>query len=255
MPTTFVISIIAVSLIVLVGLAVVMQTIDRNKKEQRRRESSINTRVRNFEHILESLPDGLLNTQLKTLLNTALVEQFSQLCAIAPKNAQYSKRLKQTQHQLQQLKEQQAKEPKVKIADQQQAKDVRQMLTSLYNYLPKLSGSGRISVDEAKQYGKQIRRLNVKTIVDVAQDPLNRAVDMGKHGSAINLLKSMNAEMDKENDDGFYNEAISNNQSRIAEFEQLIQQQAKETDKARSEAAAEWDKSGDEPWKKKAIYD
>ena len=87
MSTAVVIGIIAIGLFVLVAIAITMQTVEKNGKEKRRLESSLNTRARNFQYMLEGFPKGFLSRDLQVLVCKCLLEVYQQLSRVNPKNS------------------------------------------------------------------------------------------------------------------------------------------------------------------------
>ena len=257
MSTTVIVAIIAIGLFILVTVAITLQTIDKNNKERRRRESALLARSRNFEYMLEGFPEGFLNRVLQILVCNCLEEVFSQLVQINSKSKVYRTKLAKAQQRLANYKAKPATNTTVTLTDTVQIKEIQKMLSSLYNFISKLANNKRINGKEAKIYGKQVRRLMVQTSTDILVEPIKGALTKGKPRLAIHYLHMANEKMKKENDDGFYNDRINKQTARIAELEQQATGMEASAKGRRAEADAEWDEldKPDDTWKKKALYD
>ena len=257
MSTAVIAGIIIVGLAVLVAIAIATQTIEKTNKEKRRLESALNARARNFEYMLSGFPEGFLNKDLKILVCNCLEEVFSQLVRIKPKNKDYRNSLSEAQQQLTNFSALPASTSAVTLTDPAQIKEVQNMLSGLYSFIAKLAASKRINTEEAKIYGKQIRRLMLQTSVDAFIEPIREALNKGKHRLAIHYLHMANDKMKKENDDGFYNERIDKQTARIKELEQQASEIDGSTEATAEPDSDEWDElqKPDNSWKKKALYD
>ena len=257
MSTAVIIGIVAIGLFVLVAIAVMMQTMEKNDKEKRRLASSLNTRARNFHYMLEGFPKGFLSRDLQVLVCKCLMEVYQQLCQMAPKNTDYSTKLQQAKARFEEFKARPANTTSVALTDKAQIKDVQKLLTSLHNFIAKLQESKRINGAEAKAYSHQIRRLMVQTSTDGLAQAINEALQAGKIKLAIHYLQLSIEKMHKENADGFYSERIANYQQRVGELTEQAKTSAEQAKQRRAEADAEWDNINkpDDSWKKKALYD
>ncbi|ARN75889.1 hypothetical protein [Oceanicoccus sagamiensis] len=256
MSTTVIVAAIAIGLFILVAIAITIQTIDKNNKEKRRLESALKARSRNFDYMLDGFPEGFLSRDLQVLVCTCLEEVYSQLVQINPTKG-YKDSLARARQRLAEYKAKKANDKTVTLTDAVQIKEIQKMLGGLYNFISKLAASKRINAKEAMIYGKQVRRLMVQTSTDVLVEPIKEAMQQGKPRLAIHYLHMANEKMSKENDDGFYNDRIAKQTSRIAELEEQATGLESSAKERKQEAAAEWDEldKPDDSWKKKAVYD
>ncbi|MGK0499247.1 MAG: hypothetical protein ACJAYG_000881 [Oceanicoccus sp.] len=257
MSTTLIVGILAIGLLILVAVAVTLQTIEKNAKDKRRIESALKSRSRNFEYMLEGFPEGFLNRDLLILVCNCLLEVFSQLSKINPKNKEYQSKYQNAASRLEQNRAKPAIAGTTKLTDTKQIKEVQKMLTGLYNFISKLAGSKRISAQEAQIYAKQVRRLMVQTASDALTQPIKDALQQTKPRLAIHYLNMLNEKMTKENNDGFYSEQINHQSQQIAELEHQASNIDASVENNRDEANTqtdEWNKP-DDSWKKNALYD
>ncbi|MFA7554377.1 MAG: hypothetical protein WCY88_09015 [Spongiibacteraceae bacterium] len=252
MSTPIIIAIIAAGLFILVGIAITMQTIDKNNKEKRRLEGALIARARNFEYMLEGFPEGFLNRDLQVLVCKCLTEVFSQLNQVKKNNKDYKLKLAKAQHLLSEYQAKPSNTTSATLTDLEQIREAQKMLTGLYNFISKLAASRRIDAKEAQIYGKQVRRLMVQTSIDALTQPTQEALKDGKIRLAIHYLHMTVAKLNKENEDGFYKDRIKHYSQRIEELEQ----QAERTTESEPIDTA-WDNldKADDTWKKKAVYD
>ena len=253
MSTTAIIGLVALLLVVLVGVAIMLQTIEKNNKERRRLESSLKARARNFQHMLEGFPEGFLNKDLKLLVCRCLQEIYSQLHGLNPKNSAYKNNRATIDQQLQTIQEQPAGNSRVKLSDPAQIKEIQKLLQGLHSFIGKLSKSQKISNDQAKAYAFQVRNLMIQSTVDALMNGVNDSMSKRKPRLAIHYLHMIIDKLSKENGQGQYNEQVT----QYKEMMKQLEQQAIEQEERRKEADEEWDEinKDDDSWKKKAIYD
>lgn len=257
MSTAVIVGIIIGGLAILVAVAVTLQTVDKNNKEKRRLEAALKSRARNFDYLLNGFPEGFLNRDLQVLVCNCLLEVYSQLAQLDPRNKDYAKQLSKAQMQLAEYKAKPANNSSVTLTETVQIKEVQKMLAGLYNFIAKLAASKRINTKEAKIYGKQVRRLIVQTSTDALIEPIKDALQLHKYRLAIHYLHMAVDKMKKENDDGFYSERINKHLLRIEELETQADTKEESTKAAQQKNAAEWEEleKPDESWKKKSLYD
>lgn len=257
MSTAVIIGIVAIGLFVLVAIAVTMQTIEKNNKEKRRLESSLNSRARNFQYMLEGFPKGFLSRDLQVLVCKCLIEVYEQLVQISPRNNDYRDKLQRSATQQKEFQARPANASSITLTDTVQIKDIQKLLTSLHNFVVKLMESKRINGAEAKVYSQQIKRLMVQTSTDSLALGINEAIKSGKPPLAIHYMQTSIDKMQKENADGFFSKRIALYQQRINDMNSEAHTTVDQATKQRKETDAEWDEASkpDDSWKKKAIYD
>jgi hypothetical protein len=257
MSTVVIVALVAISLFVLVSIAVTMQTIEKNNKEKRRVESGLASRARNFQYMLEGFPKGFLSRDLQILVCKCLLDVYEQLVRLNSKKKEYKQDLARTQQKMQEFTALPARSDSITLTNTAQIKDIQKLLTSLHTFIAKLMESKRINAAEAKIYSQQIRRLMVQTSADGLTQAINEALQAGKERLALHHMRTAVDKMQKENADGFFSDRIAQYQQRIQATDTAAQKVEEESKKRRSEADAEWEEINkpDDSWKKKAIYD
>lgn len=257
MSTFAIIAIVTIGLFVLVGVAITLQTIEKNNKEKRRLEAALNSRARNFHYMLDSFPDNFLNRDLQVLVCKCLLEVYEQLTRGAPSTQKYKTQFQRTQERLNAFKSKPDNTTPVRLSDPAQIKDVQKLLTSLHGFISKLMASKRINTAEAKAYSKQINRLMVQTSLDNVNRVIQEAMQSNKLKLALHYHNVAIGKMQKENSDGFYSTQITSYQETVSKLEKQLGIDEQESQRRRAEADAEWDQldKPDDSWKKNAVYD
>lgn len=257
MPTAVIIGILTVGLFLLVAIAVTMQTIEKNKKEKRQRESALTSRARNFQYMLDGFPSGFLSHDLQILVCKSLLEIYEQLQQSDPGNKSHSGRKELIHKQLDQYNTKTAKTAAVTLTDPAQIKEIQKLLTSLHGFIAKLMGSKRINAAEGKLYSQQIHHLMVQTTTDTLTQAINDALKNGKTKLACHYLQMIIDKMQKENASGHYSDRIASYQQHLDKLTQDRFNSEEESKQRRAEADEEWDNidKPDGSWKKNSVYD
>lgn len=253
MSTPIIIGLVALLLAILVGAAILMQTIEKNNKEKRRLEAALKTRARNFQHMLEGFPDGFLNKDLKLLVCRCLEQVYGQLSGINPKNSTYKNNKATLQQQIETISNQPESNSRVQLSDPAQIKEIQQLLQGLYSFIGKLNKTQKLSNDQAKSYAAQVRNLMVQSTVDALLNGVNDSIAKRKPRLTIHYLHTIIDKLTKENSQGQYNEQLNQYKAQMVQMEQeAVNQEAR-----LKEADEEWDKvtEDDGTWKKNAVYD
>lgn len=254
MSTPIIIGLVALLLAILVGVAVTLQTIEKNNREKRRLEASLKARARNFQHLLEGFPKGFLNRDLQLLICKCLKEIYSQLIKTNPKNSIYLKNKTVFEQLIETTKAQSSNEQNVSLDNNEQIKEIQKLLQSLYGYIGILNKNRSLSNDEANTYGQQVKALMMKTSLDALNNAVNHAISQNKPRLAIHYYHMIINRYEKENANGHYNQQIEHYKAEIDKMESEVTAQKQR----RQEADEEWDKAlseEDGSWKKNAVYD
>ena len=252
MSSAAIVGFVATGLFILIGIAIAMQTIEKNKKEKNRLLSGLTGRARNFDYMLAGFPEGFLNTNLQVLVCKCLLDVYEQLTRLEPKNSQHASRTRTVRQQLQQLSKKAATNKTVNLTDANQIQEVQKLLTNLFNFISKLTSSKKISNKDGLIYAKQIRRLMLQTSLDALTIARDQALKDNKPRLVTHYLEMAVEKMSKENEDGFYSTSIANYTQKIDEYNT---EAAAEELKKKSTVNSEEQTKKDDSWKKKALYD
>ncbi len=257
MSTAVTVGILAAGLFILVTIAVVLQTMEKNRRERRRLESALNGRARNFQYLLDGFPQGFLGRDLQLLVCQSLSETYEQLLKMDTRNKNYRKQRDAVAERLQQIKAGPDSQQSVRLEDPGKIREVQKLLTSLHKFIAKLQESKRVSPRQAKAYSQQIRELLLQTTIDGLRQEIQEALNQNKHRLALHHMQTVIDKLNRENHNGRYNQQLSEFQRQLEQLQQQAEAVEEETAAKRAEADKEWDKLSqpDDSWKKKAIYD
>ncbi len=255
--STLVVAAVSVGLFLMVAVAFTLQTIEKNNREKRRLLAALQNRARDFEYMLQGLPDGLLNRDLRLLVCQCLLEVYAQ---IEPLDKQSSTRAaaESVRQQMNQLKGQTTDTPYRHLENPGQIREIQQQLKSLFQFVERLYQNGRITAPQAKLYGSQLRRLNVLTSLDSCRIAARQALDAGKPRLAIHYHQMAIDRIKRQNADGFFNAQLEQLGARIAALEAQMQApEASSPDSAAEPVDEAWKsfETDDGLWKKKSLYD
>lgn len=256
MSAEWIIGLVAAVLFVLLVVALTLQSIEKSNKEKRRLQAALKVRARGFNDMLEGMPAGLLNRDMRSLLCKSLISIYRQLIKIDSGDKESRGRLEQMQTMDAQLANQADSAPPT-LTDSKQIREVQQQLSALMTYIGQLQKGGQLNAQQAQHHARQIRRLMLRTTIDGYQHMANEAIKTDRPRLAIHQYQMIVEKMKKENTDGSFTSAIEEYKARILalDAEALIKEQQPRIQA--QENAEKWDElaKGDESWKKKAIYD
>ncbi|MGK0440435.1 MAG: hypothetical protein ACJA0N_000224 [Pseudohongiellaceae bacterium] len=254
MSTPIIIGLIGLLLAILVGVAILMQTIEKNNKEKRRLEAALKARARNFQQMLEGFPDGFLNKDLKLLVCRCLSEIYSQLHNLNPKVTTYKKNQAVIEQKVQAINKQPDSNNRTRLQDPAQIKEIQQLLQGLYSFIGKLNKSQKLSNDQTTVYAAQVRNLMVQSAIDVLVNGVNDSVAKRKPRLTLHYLHMIIDKLTKENTQGQYNEQLNQFKEQMV----VMEKEAITHEELKKEAVEEWDKATEEDdgsWKKNSVYD
>jgi hypothetical protein len=257
MSTELIIGGVAFALLALIAIAITIQTIEKNTKEKRRLETALKSRARNFQYLLEELPDGFLSKELQQLVCHSLIDVYEQLTQLQPKSNEFSHQLTRYKQQLAQVNALEHSPAPPTLTDLGQIKEIQQLLSSLFNFIAKLSGSKRINNQQAQFYAQQIRRVMLQTSLDGLNESANQAKHAGKLRLALHNYHMAIDKIKKENADGHFNRHLEAFQQRAEDVESQLSEHEVQTKAEQKERAERWNEmeKEDNAWKKKAMYD
>jgi hypothetical protein len=259
MSSEFVVGLAAIVMLTLISIAITIQNVEKNRKEKRRLENALNSRARNFEGMLSGLPQGFLNNDLKQLVCICLTEVYEQLQLLNPKQNLQAAALKRTKATADELKNSaKANTPIPDLNNQEQIKEVQQQLTSLFNFIAKLRANNRINDDQAQHHALQIRRLMLKTNLDLLNEHARLATHSGKLKLAVHHYQTAVDKIKKENEADFFSNHLLGYAERIEDLEEQIGEREQQQQAAIDKNQGAWDEAlqeKEEPWKKNSVYD
>lgn len=260
MSTEAIISLLVASMIALVGFAVVMQTIERNRRERQRAESHLRKRLENLIYMLDHFPPSFLSTDLKGLVCKSVIDVYEQLLKIAPSNKEYQDGMQAIAKRWNDIKNgnNSGYQP---LDNSSQVRDIKTLLGLLNNFINRLFETGSITKLQAAEYTRQLKQLFSQTAIDQYSIAARKAEGDQKYRLAIHYYQSAIDKMKKAALDAAMHDQILAYQKRIVELTELLPTQP-DSSSANELENAERDKEwsafvgrDDDAWKKKKVYD
>lgn len=227
MSSTLVVSCVTIGLFLMVAIAVTLHTLERNAKEKRRLESTLNARSKIVQNMIDCFAAGMLSTELHTLLFSKQQGVYAQLCSIDSRNKDYASKLAQARQQLAEHKRKPVTTGTISSTDKKQLHNIEIMLSGLHNLTNKLAKRNKISADQYALYTQQLRHLFIQTANNALIKPTQQAIDNSKPRLAIHYLQAARLKMAQE-DEAFYSQAINELDHRILQLEAQAKQQEAE---------------------------
>jgi uncharacterized protein YoxC len=230
MTTTAIIIAVLASLFILVVVTFTLQQLEKNTSEKNALIASLKGQVRNFRHMLDGFPEGLLNRDLKLLVCQCIGESTAQLLRLDRKDPQIQQWQRELDATTTQLQAQPAAPTQYQIlTDAAQLQDVQKLLTNLFNVVQQLHKTKRLSVDQANSYAQQVLRLNTRIAVDANVAAAQNALQNAKPRLAAHYYGVAIDKMNKDNADNSYTAQIAAFSQRKLELDALGAAQPEKT--------------------------
>lgn len=253
MSTTAIVAAILACIFILIAVAFTLQQMEKNNNEKSALIASLKTQARNFQHLLEGFPEGLLNRDLKLLVCQCIAESLEQLLRLDRKNPQHAQMHQQLQEKITQLQAQSPTPTTYQpLTNPAQIQEVQKLLNSLYNVVQRLHQNKRLNAAQTGTFGKQIQRLATRIGLDANLTAAQQALQNNKPRLAQHHYGIAIEKMSKDNADGQFTAQIAAYQQRHAELEKMASSQA-----ANGPLSADWKSVAAQPEQplKKSMYD
>lgn len=260
MSSEAIISLLVVSMLALVSIAFVMQTVERNRRERIRAESQLRKRLENLVYMLDHFPPNFLSTDLKGLVCKSVIDVYEQLLKIAPRNKVYQEGLQAIAKRWNDIKggNNSGYQP---LDNTSQVRDIKALLGLLNNFVNRLFETGTITKLQAAEYSRQLKLLFSQTAIDQYSIAARKAESDQKYRLAIHYYESALDKMKKTALDAAMHEQMLAFQKRITELREMAPAQP-DPGSANELESAERDKEwsafvgkDEDAWKKKKVYD
>ncbi len=253
MSTTAIVIAVLVCVFILITVAITLQQMEKNTDEKNALIATLKTQTRNFQHLLDGFPEGLLGRDLKLLVCQCIAEGLQQLTQLDRKNPQYTQMHQQLQSKITQLQAQgNAQTAYQPLTNPAQIQEVQKLLNNLINVIQRLHQNKRLNAAQAQSYGKQVQSLATRIALDSNLAAAQTALQGGKARLAQHHYGIAIEKMKKDNAEGQFTAQIAACQQRIADLEKMASAQPAQDalgDDWKSVSAAK-----EEPLKKR-IYD
>jgi len=258
--TEAIILLLVISVAALISVAVVMQTVERNRRDRIREESQLRKRLENLVYMLDHFPPSFLSTDLKGLVCKSVIDVYEQLLKIAPRNQEYQDGLQAIAKRWNDIKNgnNAGYQP---LDNTNQVRDIKALLGLLNNFVNRLFETGSITKLQAAEYSRQLKQLFSQTGIDQYVIAARKAEGDQKLRLAIHYYQSAIDKMKKSALDAAMHDQIIAHQKRIAELTELLPTQPNAGSSEELESAErdkEWSAfvgQEDDAWKKKKVYD
>jgi CII-binding regulator of phage lambda lysogenization HflD len=226
MSTTAVIIAVLACVFVLIAVTFTLQLIEKNNSQKNALIASLKIQARNFRHMLEGFPEGLLSRDLKLLVCQCLTESLEQLMRLDRKTPEYTQMYRQLQEKITQLQAQNAAASVYQpLTDPAQIQEVQKMLGSLYNVVQRLYQNKRLDATLANIYGHQIQRLTTRIALDTNLAAANQAQQSGNSRLAQHYYGIAIEKMIKDNADEYFTAQIDNCRQLRTDLEKAVHAQ------------------------------
>ncbi len=270
MQTSVMIGVAIAGMFVLLGIAVLMQRMEENRKLRLRRIRDATLRLRKYWAALTEMPAGSLPPALQMILVqgiTAELKSLRQLHPAAPEISHYHEQLKTL---VPKIKAAPAQPQPPDLSDEQKVRALRARMRALHQLISGLSEARMIDANATGQFLSHINHLNGETLIALYLMQARASVREHKPAVAVHQLDLCIAELEKINQRGNWNVRLlelRGMQQNLAQFGAFSEEEATELARERAErqAAAESDGNlgraldemleDENAWKKKAQYD
>ena len=263
MSTESIVTFIIAGLLVFVGTAFVIHTVEQNRREKKRLETSLLKRAANLQHMLDNFPENFLGSELKALICKSLLNIYEQLINIGSNSSQYNTQMTDINQRLQTLAGESRNKPYQALENPGQIKEVKDQLNMLYGFISQLSAQNSINKAQAEAYTRQLKVLLSQTAIDNYVIAARQAESQEKSRLAIHYYQAALDKLNKENLSSAYHQHALDYQKKITDLRSHDDQQevvspSSEGKETGTESNAEWDKfmdTDEDEWKKKSVYD
>ena len=152
---------IVVGIFVLIGIAFINSSLEKNKMEKARLKADLNDRVRRTSGLSETLPGQLMSPALKLLLSKIELSLGEKLLPLDKGNSTLQGRLEELRGMIAAGESIAVRNPPLAIATEAAAKDVRFQLENLHSQITRAHQGGLLSATDAKQWTDEIRKMLV----------------------------------------------------------------------------------------------
>ncbi len=273
MQTSVMIGVAVSGMLVLLGIAIVMQRIEENRRLRARRVRDTILRLRKYWAALTEMPEGSLPPNLQMVLVQRMTQEMKvlrQLNPAAPEVGQYHSLL---QERVPRIKSAPAEPAKLDLSDPQKTRALRARMRALHMLIQGLSDARMIDANTTGQFNVHINQLNGETLIALYTQQARDACQDLKPAVAMHQITLCINELEKINQRGNWNARLLELRGmldNLSRFGALTEEEAAAVEQIRTERAAAAEAAGQDgalgealdemlaaehAWKKKAQYD
>ncbi|MDO9623064.1 MAG: hypothetical protein Q7J46_03625 [Pseudomonas sp.] len=243
-------------IVLLIAIAFVNHTVEKNKLEKTRLRVELNDRIRRCSTVSELLPGQLMTPQLKLMLSR-LQEHFTQrLVQLQPGNADSRAQLEALRLLIAQGDAIPVQNPPQQINNEAKAKEVRFQLENLHGQITRCAQDGILPAKEAKHWANEIRLMLVQLHIELFGNLGHQALQQNQPGQARLAFERGAQYLRKQADTARYQAPLQKFESQLARANAMVVDMGKpKADDVSELTDGLKSLGGDEDWKKKNIYD
>lgn len=253
-----IITIVLLSLSLMVGMAFLMHTMERNRRERMHKEAILRKKLGDLQYMLNNFPDGFLGAELKVLICKSLLDVFHQLSQVDPRNNEYKAHIDQINTQAAEIQKKNAGAVFKQLENPVQIKEIRALLGMLSNYITRLKNQKVINSHQVNTYAKQLQALLMQTNIDTLLIAAKQSEASMKNRLAIHNYKTALDKIHHNNLESMYGALVEQYEERLEYLEAYEDEHNPLPGaKTREDAAEQWDEFLEEKpdWQKKSQYD
>jgi len=217
MSTPVVVLVVIVGVIVLFTLFYINNNMERQRLKRALKIAEVADRARRGQVLVDSIPAFAFPKELRMIVLGEIIRALREHEQLDPSNKNIARRILVAQAQLEEAQNTPATQAKIKSKDE--AKEVRDHLADLMQYVQQLLQRKVIDTSVAAAFSEQIRNTHIEMTVAFFSQLAQEALRQNKPRVAIHNYQRATAELQKNNRNGGFNEQIANLQRAI----QLLQ--------------------------------
>ena len=159
-PVVITILIVA-GITILIAIAFINSTLEKNKLEKARQKADLTDRVRRCGNLSESMPGQMMSPALKLLLSKIELQLGEQLLPLDKGNAPLLGRLGDLRTQVAMGESIPIKNPPQPVLAEAKAKEIRFQLEALHSLIVRAQQDGQLNAADAKNWSGEIRTMLV----------------------------------------------------------------------------------------------
>ena len=254
---------ITVAIVVVICVCVVaiyfVQAREKARLQRIQKINTFNDRYTKLQRLLHELPPQYISNDLRLLIVQKSIETLNRLLELKP-SKRYSADLQADEEYMTQLQSNKLQLKPMKVANAEQAQEVRALLEVLYKFVQTQAKMKQIDPGRAKKYLQSITFGAAKSKADILNSKAAHAIKSGKPRVAIHAYHTAIEAFKNVKDDPKAAELIAAYRAEIKKLEQDADkhnQEVKAKAQAKGETGDEWNEflGDDNEWKKKNAYD
>ena len=253
-----IITFVILGLALMLGVAFLLHSAERNRREKLHREAILRKKVNDLSYMLNNFPEGFLNAELKILICKSCLDIYMQLAELSHGNREVPAAIDSLNQRIIDIQSSRQSDTFKPLENLKQIKEIRVLLSMLLNYINRLKNQKSINGSQASSYTKQLQQLMMQTNIDTYIVSANEAEVGEKFKLAIHNYKTAIDKIKANNLTGLYCNHIGGYEEKLAELSSLCPEDGEAQEDIGEEAVGqEWDEflGSDDDWQRKSEYD